>query len=186
MGAHHKDLDSTINELVRDTRPVTLDALGGLDAIGTEQATSPLFAYVAGALLAEWDTLNTAQRATARDLITTAISQTSSGLALSETCEVVVPGAAKLGIAVALKASLRDRIRVRSDQRSGALAAIALRWLAHLAIVADTARGAVVDALSETALKPNEPLPFAAVAAQVAGVVYDRWRDTAGPSVSSA
>jgi hypothetical protein len=158
---------------------VTLDALGGLDVLGTEQAASPMFPYVVSALCAEWDTLDPEQRDTARDLITTAISVTSSGLALSDTCQVVVPGAVDLGIAVEVKTLLRDRIRSRGDQRSGALAAVALRWLAHLAVINDNARGAVVDALSEVALKPSEPLPFRSVAAQVAGVVYDRWRDVA-------
>lgn len=174
----HTDLDSAIDELVRNDQPVTLDALGGFDSISTEQAASPMFPYVVGALLTAWDSLDSDQRGTARDLITTAISGTTSGLALSDICQVVVPAAVDLDIAVEVKASLRDRIRRRDDQPSGTFAAIALRWLAHLAVITDTARGAVVDALSEVALKPGESPPFTTVAAQVAGVVYDRWRDT--------
>lgn len=173
------ELDSTIDELVRADQPVTLEALGGLEAIDTEHVTSPMFPYVVSALLPVWESLDPEGRDTARGLIAAAISETSSGLALSDICQVVVPAAVDLGIAVSVKASLRDRIRGREDPRSGALAAIALRWLAHLAVVTDTARGAVVDALSEVALEPGEPPPFATTAAQVAGIVYDHWRDAA-------
>lgn len=172
------NLDSAIHELVRNDQRVTLDALGGLEAIDAEQASSPMFPYVVSALLTAWDSLDSDQRDSARGLITHAISDTPSGLTLSDICQVVVPAAVDLDIAVEIKASLRDRVRGRDDQRSGALAAIALRWLVHLAVITDTARGAIVDALSEVALKPGEPPPFATVAAQVAGVVYDHWRDT--------
>lgn len=173
------DLDSTITELLHHDQAVTLAALGGFEAISTEQTASPLFPYVANVLVAEWDTLNADQQATAKALISKAIGEIPSGLALSDTCQIVVPAAPRLGIAVEVKTSLRDRLRSRSDQRTGAIAAIALRWLANLAVITDGARGAVVDALTEVAVGPTEPPPFATVAAQVAGVVYDRWRDAA-------
>lgn len=172
-------LDSTIEELVGGGLPLTLEALGGFDAIRREDAASSLFPYVAEALVTGWDNLDADQHATARDLIATAVSITSSGLALSETCAILVPEAVRLEIGLLLKTSLRDRVRSREDQRTAGLASVALRWLAHLAILSDTARGAVIDALSEVAVGQGESLPFASVSAQVAGVVYDHWRDGA-------
>lgn len=178
-GDRHTDLNLTITQLVRDGQQITLAALGGLDAIGPDQTSSSLFPHIAGALVADWDTLTADERETATALISGAISVIPSGLALADTCHVVVPVAARLGIVVEIKTSLRERIRSRSDQPAGAIAAIALRHLANLAVLADAARGALVDALTEVALTPAEPSPFATVAAQVAGVVYDRWRDAA-------
>ena len=50
------------------------------------------------------------------------------------------------------------------------IASIALRWLTNLAVMDDSARGALVDALSEVSLDSAEPSSFTSVAAQVAGV----------------
>lgn len=158
---------------------MTLGALGGVEAIDLEDAASPVFPYVVSALVTEWSSLDAQHQEMARELVTTAISTTESGVALSDVCHVVVPLAADLGIAVDIKAELRNRISDRDDQRRAALAAIALRWLAHLAVLTDTARGALVDVLGEIALGPTETPQFATVAAQVAGVAYDRWRDSA-------
>jgi len=176
------DLETTIAELVGRDQEVTLAALGGLDSIGTEEVASSLFPYVAHALVSGWDALDGDQRDTAKNLISRAISETSSAVVLSDTCQLVVPASPHLEIVVDVKTSLRERIRSRSDQRTGAIAAIALRWLAALAVLSDAARGAVVDALSEVALTPTEPLPFSTTAAQVAGLVYDHWRDAAATS----
>ncbi len=184
-GDRHTDLEATIAELVSRGQEITLGALGGLDAFGTEAPASPLFPYIAHALVAGWETLDSDRQDTARSLISRAIAQTSSAVALSDTCQAVVPVAAELGIAIDVKTSLRERVRDRSDQRNGATAAIALRWLAALAVITDAARGAIVDALTEVALTPTEPLPFATTAAQVAGIVYDHWRDAAATACLS-
>ena len=175
----HKDLDSIITELVSQDQLVTISALGGMSALTIEHTTSALFPYVAAALVADWHTFTAGQQAEAKRLIVSAIRTTASGLALSDTCRVVVPAAATLGLALEIKTVLRDRARRRDDQQAASIASIALRWLTYLAVANDSARGALVDALSEIALDSPEPEPFTMVAAQVAGVVYDMWRDPA-------
>jgi hypothetical protein len=176
-GDSHVDLDSKITELVGQDQPVTITALGGMSALTIEHTTSALFPYVASALVADWDSLTTDEHAQARGFIASAIRTTASGLALSDICGAVVPAAPSLGLGVEVKAALRNRARRRDDQKAAGIASIALRWLTYLAIVNDSARGALVDALSEIALESSEPEPFKMVAAQVAGIAYDMWRD---------
>jgi hypothetical protein len=138
-----------------------------------------LFPHVASAIVIGWHSLTDDEKAQARQLFDLAIRTTASGLALSDICRVVVPAATSLGLASSVKAALRDRARQRDDQRTASIASIALRWLTNLAVVDDAARGALVDALSEVSLDSAEPQPFPVVAAQVAGVAYDIWRDPA-------
>ena len=73
-------------------------------------------------------------------------------------------------------AAERPHGRPRSE---GALAAISIRWLAHLAVNTHTARPALLDLLGSVALNPGEPepMPFAIAAAQVAGLAHDFWRE---------
>ena len=110
-------------------------------------------------------------------LIATAIADSSSGVALNDTCVVVVPAAPGLAITLDVKDALRSRVAERVDQAASAVAAIALRWLAHLAVLTDEARPALADALTGVARSAAEPMPFAVAAAQVAGLTYDCWRD---------
>jgi hypothetical protein len=171
------DLDPTISALVRENQPITIAALGGMNVLSTEHATSALFPYVAYAIVADWHSLTDEERAKARQLIALSIKTTASGLALSDICRAIVPAAAPLGLAVTVKAALRDRVGQRDDQQAAGVASTALRWLTNLAVVDDSARGALVDALSEVSLNSADPPSFTIVAAQVAGIAYDIWRD---------
>lgn len=173
------DLDSIISELITDNQPITIAALGGMSTLSADYAASALFPYVAYAIVTDWHSHTDEEKTVARQLIDLAIRTTASGLALSDICRVVVPAATSLGFASTVKAALRDRARQRDDQLAAGIASIALRWLTNLAVVDDSARGALVDALSEVSLDSAEPQPFTIVAAQVAGVTYDIWRDPA-------
>lgn len=157
---------------------VTLDALGGMSAITDDDASSPMFPYVAEAVGEEWDRLGAEDRALARDRILGALASLRSGLALNDVARVVVPDAERLGIVGQVKDALRARASERTDERSGALAATALRWLTHLAITAPEARYALLDVLTGVAAAGRtETMPFAVAASQMASVAYDHWRD---------
>lgn len=171
------NLDGAITDLIQRGEEVTLDALGGLESLPADTTVSPLFPYVARALVAGWDQLDRDRRADATTLITEAIVGCTSGLALSDMCLAIVPGAPDLAITLDLKDALRTRATERTDQAAAGIAAIALRWLAHLAVVADEARPALADVLTGVARTGAETMPFAVAAAQVAGLTYDCWRD---------
>lgn len=171
-------LDLTISALVGgDNQPITIAALGGVNALTTELAASALFPYVAYAIVAEWDTLAQEVKTKAQQLIATAIRTSASGLALSDICRIVVPAASSLGLTLTVKAALRERVGQRDNQQTAGVASIALRWLANLAVVDDSARGALVDVLSEVSFDTTGAQTFTIAAAQVAGVTYDIWRD---------
>ena len=158
--------------------PVTLDALGGITAITEDDATSPLFPYVAEAVVEEWDRLGVENQALARDRILRALDTLLSALALNDVARAVVPDAARLGIVGRVKDALRVRASVRTDEKTGALAATALRWLCLLAVTAPEARYALLDVLTGVARNGStETLPFAVAASQMASVAYDHWRD---------
>lgn len=176
-GGRHVNLDSIITDFVERDQAVTLQALGGIDGITDDLASSPLFPYVAEALLTAWRDLDATSRDRATALIATAIAGSTSGLALNDTCSAVVPISAELSITLSVKDALRVRANVRGDQAAGGVAAIAIRWLAHLAVLADEARPALTDVLTGVARTATEPMPFAIAAAQVAGLTYDLWRD---------
>lgn len=176
-GKDGSDLDSIVSELITQNQPITITALGGMSSLEAHYASSALFPYVASAIVIDWHSLTDDEKTQARQLFDTAIRTTASGLALSDICRVVVPAATSLGLAPSVKTALRDRARQRDDQRTASIASIALRWLTNLAVVDDSARGALVDALSEVSLDSVEAQPFPMVAAQVAGVTYDIWRD---------
>ena len=172
------NLDAAITDLVQRGEAVTLEALGGIDNLPDEATASLLFPYVAHALVAAWAQLDSDRSARAAGLISTAISGFTSGVALNDTCLAVVPLAPDLAITLDLKDALRSRAIARTDQKAGGVAAIALRWLAHLAVIADEARPALADVLTGVARTATEPMPFAVAAAQVAGLTYDCWRDS--------
>lgn len=157
---------------------VTLDALGGMSAVTEDDATSPLFPYVAQAVVMEWDRLGDEDRALATDRIFRALNTLRSGLALNDAARAVVPSAERLGIVGQVKEALRARASDRTDEKTGALAATALRWLTHLAITAPESRYALLDVLTGVARNGStECLPFAVAASQMASVTYDQWRD---------
>ena len=170
-------LDAKIEELAQRDQPVTLEAFGGVEAIPVEWAGSAMFPYAAEAIAAEWDTLSGDQQAHATRLICSAITGTPSALALSDTCAAVVPAAAGFGVDIAVKDALCHKASARSTRQEGALAATALRWLAHLAVNTPTANPALADLLIGVARNEQEPAMFAVAAAQVAGIAYDHWRD---------
>lgn len=170
-------MDVTISDLVERGQPVTLDALGGISALSSEEVASPLFPYVAEAVVAAWHGLSAEEHNDAADLLCAAIIKATSAVALNDTCLTVVPVATDLGIALAVKDALRDKAAIRTDQTTGGLAAMSIRWLAHLAVVAAEARPALADVLTGVARQEPEPMPFAGAAAQVAGLSYDCWRD---------
>jgi len=172
------NLDVTISDLVERGEPVTLDTLGGIDHIPDEIAVSPLFPYVAHAFVDAWDQLKDNDRVRATGLIAAAIADCTGGVALNDTCLTVVPAAPDLAITLRVKDALRAKATERADQATGGVAAIALRWLAHLAVVADEARPALNDVLAGVARTATEPMPFAVAAAQIAGLTYDCWRDS--------
>jgi len=169
-------LDVLIEDLVNRGEAVTLDAIGGPGILTDDVASSPLFPYVANAIVDTWDELSQPDRATAAALISDAIATKLGGLALGDTCLAVVPEAPRLEMTVGVKDALRVRISDRIDQQSGSKAAIALRWLAHLAAISEEARPALFDVLTGVA-RGIEPMPFSVGAAQVAGLAYDHWRD---------
>ena len=171
------NLDATITNLVQRGETVTLQALGGIDNIPDDTPASPLFPYIAHAFVSDWEHLDEDRRVRAVSLIATAIANSSSGVALNDTCVAVVPAAPDLAITLDVKDALRSRVTERVDQAASAVAAIALRWLAHLAVLTDEARPALADALTGVARSAAEPMPFAVAAAQVAGLTYDCWRD---------
>ena len=175
-GRRSVTLDDVVADLIARGEDVTVEALGGMDQLTTEVTTSPLFPYVARAIIADWAQLREPERSAATDLVTEAIGEGLGGLALGDTCVAVVPVAPALSISMDVKVALRTRIADRSDVASGSVAAIALRWLAHLAVITDEARPALVDVLTAVARGP-ESMPFAVAAAQVAGLAYDHWRD---------
>jgi hypothetical protein len=172
------NLEATITDLVERGETVTLDALGSIDHIPDDTTASPLFPYVAHAFVAAWGQLDGNHRGRATALIATAIADCTSGVALNDTCLTVVPAAPDLAITLDVKDALRAKATERADQAAGGVAAIALRWLAHLAVLADEARPALTDVLTGVARAASEPMPFAVVAAQVAGLTYDCWRDS--------
>ena len=171
-------LDATITDLVERGETVTLAALGGIDNIPDGSSASSLFPYVAHAFVTAWGELDRNHRCRATAIIATAISDCTSGVALNDTCLTVVPAAPDLSITLDVKDALRARATERADQAAGGVAATALRWLAHLAVLADEARPELTDVLTGVARTANEPMPFAVAAAQVAGLTYDCWRDS--------
>lgn len=172
-------LEARITELVGRSEEVTLAELGGVNEISDLDARSSLFPYVVEAVIAGWDDLDEQQRARALELIAIAMSEASSGVALHDTCARVIPAAPALEMTLRVKDALRARSAERSDQTSGGVAAIALRWLANLAVLDAEARPALADVLTGVARADNEPMPFALAAAQVAGLTYDHWRESA-------
>ncbi len=171
-------MDSTIDRLVRAEEPVTLEALGGIQAITDDDLTSPLFPYAAEAIAAAWSSLDASERVLAVSRLVGALSGLRSGVAFTDVASVVVPNASAFGGVGLVKEALRTRSLDRADEQGAALAATALRWLAHLALLAPEARHSLLDVLSGVARGHKaEPMPFAAVAAQVAAVAYDHWRD---------
>ena len=169
-------VDDVVADLVTRGEDITVEALGGMGQLTTEVTNSPLFPYIAHAIIADWAQLREAERSAATALVTEAIGEGLGGLALGDTCGAVVPVAPALLISIDIKDALRTRIAARSDVESASVAAIALRWLAHLAVLTEEARPALVDVLTAVARGP-EPMPFAVAAAQVAGLAYDHWRD---------
>lgn len=172
------NIDATIVDAVQRGETITLDVLGGIDDLADDTASSPLFPYVAHAFVAAWGQMDGDSRARAASLISTAIARSTSGVALNDTCLAVVPVAQDLAITLDLKDALRSNIGERTDQAAAGVAAIALRWLAYLAVVADEARPALADVLTGVARTAPEAMPFAVAAAQVAGLTYDFWRDS--------
>lgn len=172
-------LEAKIADLVGRDQPVTLAAIGGIDTVPESWAGNVMFPYVADAAVAAWGMLSDNQHVYASGLFRAAITNTDSALALNDTCRAVVPAAADLGIAIRIKDALCGRVTVRSTQSEGALAAVSIRWLAHLAVTTHTARPALLDLLASVALNPGEPepMPFATAAAQVAGLAHDFWRE---------
>lgn len=157
---------------------VTLGALGGMSAITEEDASSVMFPYVAEAVVEELDRLGTEDRALARDRILRALNTLRSGLALNDVARAVVPNAARLGMVGEIKDALRGRASERSDEKTGALAATALRWLTHLGVTAPEARYALLDVLTGVAAGGQaETMPFAIAASQMASVAYDHWNE---------
>lgn len=167
----------SISALVASNIPVTLHALGGIGAITLDDTASPIFPLAVNAIVAEWNDLDEDEIDVATSVLVSAIRRTGSGVALNDTCLAVVPAASKLAITFEVKDALRDKASLRSNQQSAGLAAVAIRWLAHLAVVDDEARPALTDLLTGVARKPLESMSFAVAAAQVAGLSYDQWRD---------
>ena len=172
-------LYAKIADLVSRDQEVTLTAIGGIDTVPESWAGNAMFPYVADAAVGAWGTLSDSQHEHASDLFGAAITNTDSALALNDTCQAVVPAATDLGIVIRIKNALCSRAAARSTQSEGALAAISIRWLAHLAVSTHTARPALFDLLASVALNPREPepMPFAIAAAQVAGLAHDFWRE---------
>ena len=173
------NFDAKIIGLVQRDQEVTLKSLGGIGGISFDCLDSPMFPYAAGAIVTSWSTLSDDEHARATDLLSGSITRATSALALNDTCRHVVPIAADIGIDLALKDALRHRVAARSIPSTGGLPAVALRWLGHLAVTTDVARPALVDLLTGIAHQPMEPTLFAVAAAQVAGLVYDHWREPA-------
>ena len=172
-------LVARISELASAGQEVTLDGIGGIEAADESWARSPVFPEAANAVVSEWGTLSDSERKQACELFAAAITSTKSALVLNDTCQEVVPPAADLGIDIIIKDALRGKAAARSDDSEAALAAIAIRWLAHLAVNTHTARPALHDLLSGVAAPSQEPetMEFAVAAAQVAGLAHDFWRE---------
>lgn len=173
------DLDAKIARLVGEEQQVTLNGIGGIDAVPESWASSPMFPYVANAVVSEWGTLSDSQHEHSSGLFVAAITKTNSALALNDTCLAVVPSAVDLGIAMSIKDALHRKATARSTDSQAALAVISIRWLAHLAVNTHTARPALIDLLAGVGARSqgSEPLEFAIAAAQVAGIAHDFWRD---------
>ena len=172
-------LDAEIAHLVSTEQQVTLDGIGGIDAVPESWASSPMFPYVANAVVSEWGTLSDSQHQHSAELFVAAITCTKSALALNDTCLAVVPSAVDLGIAISIKDALHSKAAARSTDSQAGLAVISIRWLAHLAVNTHTARPALLDLLASVATRSQEPEPleFAIAAAQVAGIAHDFWRE---------
>lgn len=168
-------LENLIENLVARSMPITVEALGGIQGL-TDSSESPLFPYVATALIRDWDSFDGPERGSAVALVSTAVASGLGGLALAETCQVIVPAAPDLTLTIPIRDALRVRVSDRVDDPDAATAGLALRWLAYLAVLSDAARPALLDALT-TVGHEREPLPFAVPAAQVAALAYDHWRD---------
>jgi hypothetical protein len=172
-------IDQTIDRLVKAGEPVTLAALGGMQAITVDDTTSPMFPYVAEAIAEGWDQLGAEERVLAARRIAEALRGLASGVALDDVAKAVVPSAERLGIVREVKDALRARATDRVDERTGAMAATALRWLTHLAITAPEARHALLDVLTGVATDQKaESMPFAVAASQMSSVAHDHWRET--------
>ena len=170
-------LDAKIADLLQRDLPVTLNAIGNIEDIPSEWASSPMFPYAANAISNAWHTLSDSERDRAVSLIESAITDTKSAMALYDNCIAIVPLASDLGIDIALKDALSRKATARTTPEQGALAAVALRWLTHLAVNAHTARPALLDVLVSISRHRQEPMPFAIAAAQAAGIAYDHWRE---------
>ncbi|MDE0132995.1 MAG: hypothetical protein OXN79_11660 [bacterium] len=172
-------IDAKIVELVSAGQEVTLDAIGGVEAADESWVRSPLFHEVANAVVSEWGALSNSQHEQASGLFAAAITTTTSPPALIDTCKRIVPRASDLGIATSIKDALHGKAAARSDDSEAALAAIAIRWLAHLAVNAHAARPALHDVLLGVAAPSQQPETpeFAVAAAQAAGLAHDFWRD---------
>ena len=169
-------IDNVIDRLGQSGEAVTLAALGGIEAITSDDEISPLFVYVTGAIVDEWGQLGAEDRAVAARHIIGALNRLQSGLALADVAKAVVPAAERLGIVGPVKDALRSRAVDRTGEETGALASIALRWLTHIAITAPEARHAILDVLTGVAAGERaEAIPFAIAASQMASVAYDHW-----------
>ncbi len=176
MGAA-EHLEAKIEEICALGQEVTLGAIGGFNAIPAELANSAMFPYAAEAIVLGWDELEDSQHGAAASMFVTAITTAQSGLALNDTCKAVVPSAAALEIHIPLKDALREKASTRSNPSEGALAAISIQWLAHLAVGTHTARPGLCDLFTAIPSESRETREFAIAAAQAAGIAYDHWRD---------
>lgn len=156
---------------------IDLNALGGIESIPGDAVNSPLFPDVAEAIVAGLPTLREDERTMATSLLCEAVNAASSGLAFRLLTDLVVPAAGMLGVTGVLKATLRQRVDDRSDEQRSALAATALEALCHLALLEPDARYLLFDALG-TVGNEAEQEAFGRAAAWVAGVAFDRWRDS--------
>jgi hypothetical protein len=156
---------------------LTLDALGGIDSIPPDAVASEMFPEVVGLLITGWADFDGEDRTKATALVVGAVNSAPTATALISTCAAVVPEAETLGVVAPIKDALRARAEKRPDVASAAFAATALRWLTHLAIVADTPRHALLDILGS--VTNTETPEFSAAAARAATVAYDFWHDTA-------
>jgi hypothetical protein len=170
--------EQTVRDQLASDGAVDLDSIGGVPSIPADAVASPLFPAVAAAVVASFETLGDDDRRDGVHLMCEAVAASSSGLAFRSLTDVLVPAAPALGATDTLKDSLRQRVNDRADEPRSALAATALKALCHLALLEDGARYILFDALGTIGSGPEHDV-FATAAAWVAGVTFDRWRESA-------
>lgn len=166
--------ETTLHELVTNEVPVTVAGLGVIAEIPVSAAVFPLFPIAVAAFVREWSDLDADARAAVAALISEAV-RSGSAASVAEICSEVVPDAEAFGLVQPLKAALRDRVGTRNDASAAAAASIALRWLTHLAVLAQSPRHALHDTLE--AVTEHESVEFSVAAAQCATVAHDFWGD---------